>query len=185
MHPTTRSALHSRRAILASATALLAHVFSGSFVLAANSPPDKFDFLSTNGNSSCGGDFLDSIGGMPQNARLQGSCCSPMERTRYNNQIEGLRKYASISEIPPDPYDIEASLAQKLLPYYDLALTPDEQAAYDYAMANSDEQGPCCCRCWRWKVFGGLGKLLIREHSFDGPKVTDVWNLSDGCGGDG
>lgn len=185
MHATAKSARHSRRDILASAAALLAHVFSGGFAEAANSPPDKFDFLSTNGNSSCGGDFLDSIVGMPPGARLQGSCCSPMERTRYNNQIEGLKKYASISEIPPNSYDIDASLAQKLLRYYDLALTSNEQAAYDYAMANSAEQGPCCCRCWRWKVYGGLGKLLIREHGFDGPKVTEIWNLSDGCGGSG
>jgi hypothetical protein len=26
--------------------------------------------------------------------------------------------------------------------------------------------------------------LLIREHGFTGEQVTQVWNLSDGCGGD-
>lgn len=176
---------HSRRGIMA----MLATVFIGLPALrearATASTQDKFDYLSKNGNSSCGGEFLDSIAHMPATARLQGSCCSPMERTRYNEQIKGLKHYANIPEIPPDPYDLEAPLAQRLLPYYDLALTPDEQNAYDYAMANSAEKGPCCCRCWRWKVYGGLGKLLIREHCFDGLKVTDVWNLSDGCGGSG
>ena len=49
----------------------------------------------------------------------------------------------------------------------------------DLAMATSNEKGPC--RCWRWDVFGGLGKLLIREHGFT---VAQIWNLSDGCGGD-
>lgn len=174
---------HSRRSMFAFAAALLARALPGEAARAADTPSDKFEFLKANGNSSCGGDFLDSIAAMPPSARLQGSCCSPMERTRYHAQVEGLKKYATIPEVPPDPYDIEVSLAQKLMPYYDLTLTPAEQPAYDFAMANSAEQGPCCCQCWRWKFFGGLGKLLIREHGFDGPKVTEIWNLSDGCGG--
>jgi hypothetical protein len=120
---------------------------------------------------------------MPPGARLQGSCCSPMERARYEKQITGLTKYRETADIPPDPYDIDARLARKLLSYYDLALKPAEQKTYDYAMANSAEQGPCCCRCWRWKVYGGLAMLVIREHGFDGPQVTEVWNLSDACGG--
>jgi hypothetical protein len=185
MDTTICSTRHSRRHVITLAGSFLAGLLPGTFTSAADAPPDKFDFLSKNGNSSCGGDFLNSIAGMPATDWLQGSCCSPMERPRYSSQIEGLKKYAGVSDIPPDPYDIEAPLAQKLLPYYDLTLTPEEQKAYDYAMANSAEKGPCCCRRWRWKVFGGLGKLLIREHGFDGLKVTDVWNLSDGCGGGG
>ncbi|MDX8512687.1 hypothetical protein [Mesorhizobium captivum] len=59
----------------------------------------------------------------------------------------------------------------------------DEQKAYDYAMANSEEKGPCCCPCWRWKVYGGLAKYLIHEHRFTGEQIVDVWDLSDGCGG--
>lgn len=66
--------------------------------------------------------------------------------------------------------------------YYDMELTPEEQQAYDYAMQNSNEKGPCCCKCWRWYVYGGLGKYLIRNHGFSGEQVTEVWNLSDGCG---
>lgn len=173
----------SRRTVLTSAAAVLAQLILGKRADAANAPPDKFDFLSTNGNSNCTKQFLDSITTMAPGARLQGSCCSPMERTRYIKQVEGLTKYRDIADIPTDSYDIEASLAQKLLSNYDLALTPDEQKTYDYAMANSAEQGPCCCRCWRWKVYGGLAKLLIRKHGFDGKQIAEIWNLSDGCGG--
>ena len=145
---------------------------------------DRFDFLSTQGNSDCSIAFAKSIASMPITARLQGSCCSPMERQRYLKQLAGLAKYSAIPEIPSDPYDIAAGLAQKLLPYYDVALMESEQASYKYAMDHSEEKGPCCCRCWRWTVFGGLAKFLIREHHFTGEQVTEVWDLSDGCGGD-
>ena len=145
----------------------------------------KFDELSKNGNSSCSLAFKDSIDAMPDTAELQGSCCSPMDMHRYEEQVTGLQKYQNIPEIPPDPYDISAELAKKLNTYYNTELTPDQQKAYDYAMVNSDEKGPCCCRCWRWYVYGGLGKYLIKNHNFTGEQVTEVWNLSDGCGGSG
>lgn len=154
-----------------------------SEILAAGSI-EKFNFLSKSGNSSCSATFRDSILGMSDDARLQGSCCSPMSVHRYSEQVEGLKKYANIAEIPPDPYDVEAGLAKRLLAYYEAELSSDEQAAYDYAMENSDEKGPCCCRCWRWNVYGGLGKYLIKNYGFTGEQVTEVWNLSDGCGGD-
>lgn len=144
----------------------------------------KFDYLSQNGNSSCSTAFRESIPSMPDDARLRGSCCSPMSLHRYSEQVEGLKKYQRVAEIPPDPYDIEAGLAKKLMAYYDMELTPSEQTAYDYAMQNSDEKGPCCCRCWRWFVYGGLAKVLIKDYHFTGQQITDVWNLSDGCGGD-
>ncbi len=153
------------------------------------SPVDKalaarFDYLSTHGNSSCSSNFQQSIPSMPDNARLQGSCCSPMSYHRYSEQVEGLKKYKDIPEIPKDPYDIETGLAKKLMAYYDDQLTPQQQQVYDYAMQNSSEKGPCCCKCWRWYVYGGLGKYLIKNHGFTGEQVTEVWNLSDGCGGD-
>lgn len=144
----------------------------------------RFDYLSKNGNSSCSGVFKDSIASMDDNARLQGSCCSPMGLHRYSEQVDGLKNYAEIPEIPQDPYDIQAGLAKNLMSHYDDQLTPDEQKAYDYAMQNSDEKGPCCCKCWRWFVYGGLGKYLIHSYGFTGEQVTEVWNLSDGCGGD-
>ena len=144
----------------------------------------KFDYLSQNGNSSCSAAFHNSISIMADDERIQGSCCSPMSLHRYGEQVAGLGRYAHIPEIPPDPYDIEAGLAKGLMASYDLELTAEEQEAYDYAMAHSNEQGPCCCRCWRWYVYGGLAKRLIRDHQFTGEQVTEVWNLSDGCGGD-
>lgn len=174
----------SRRALVAGAASLVA--LRPVAVAAADGTLDeRFDFLHTHGNSSCSGEFLNSIATMPEGARLQGSCCAEMERTRYKSQIAGLAQFSKIADIPPDPYDIDAALARKLLSSYDLALTPEEQKAYDYAMSNSDEKGPCCCRCWRWKVYGGLAKLLIRDHNFDGKQVTEVWNFSNGCGGAG
>lgn len=149
----------------------------------------KFEYLSRNGNSSCSSTFRDSISSMLDSARLQGSCCSPMSLHRYGEQVEGLKKFKSVSgqniaEIPDDPYDIEAGLAKKLMSYYDIELTPEEQKAYDYAMEHSSEKGPCCCKCWRWNAYGGLGKYLIRNYKFTGEQVTELWNLSDGCGGD-
>jgi hypothetical protein len=177
--------IHTRRAVLGGAAFAFFQAAIGNEVLASETPDARFKFLHENGNSSCTKAFLDSISAMPSGARLQGSCCSEMELTRYLKQTKALAAYHDIAEIPPDPYDIDASLAAKLLTYYDLALKPGEQNAYDYAMANSDEKGPCCCRCWRWKVYGGLAKLLIREHGYDGKQVTEVWNLSNGCGGAG
>ena len=121
---------------------------------------------------------------MADGERLQGSCCAPMTFSRYEAQVEGLQTYRRIPEIPPDPYDIDVGLAKTLMGYYDLELTAEEQAVYDFAMTNSHEKGPCCCTCWRWYVYGGLGKYLIRTHGFTGEEVTEVWNLSDGCGGE-
>lgn len=145
----------------------------------------RFEYLSENGNSNCSREFMDSIATMPMMTRLRGSCCSPMDEHRYVEQVTGLRKYKDITLIPADPYDIPAGLAQQLLPHYSVTLTAHEQAAYDYAIEHSDEKGPCCCQCWRWHVYGGLAKYLIRGHGFTGEQIAQVWDLSDGCGGSG
>jgi hypothetical protein len=152
----------------------------------AQAPEDltaRFKHLSQHGNVECSVQFENSIASMPSDGRLQGSCCAPMDETRYRQQLEGLEKYADIAEVPPDPYDIQASLASRLMGYYDLALNKDEQAAYDYAMERSDMEGPCCCKCWRWKVYGGLGKYLIHTRHYTGQELTDLWNVGQGCGG--
>ena len=143
----------------------------------------RFQYLSQQGNVECSVQFEKSIATMPPDAKLQGSCCAPMDEARYRQQIEGLKKYADIAEVPPDPYDISAPLAHRLMGYYDLALNKEEQSAYDYAMQHSDMQGPCCCKCWRWKVYGGLGKYLIRTRHYTGQQLTDLWNVGQGCGG--
>jgi hypothetical protein len=162
-----------------------------SFVSRADTASDipeevraRFEYLSQNGNSNCSRQFMEAISNMPVTARLQGSCCGPMSLHRYSEQLDGLEAYRDIPAIPPDPYDIDAGLAAKLMSYYEADLSPSEQAAYDYAMANSAEGGPCCCECWRWAVYGGLAKHLIRNRQFSGEEIARVWDLSDGCGGD-
>lgn len=181
----TASACISRRALTIGMGHLAVRSVIGAPAQAAGPPTiaERFAHLSTHGNSNCSRAFMNSIATMSPTARLQGSCCSPMELKRYGEQIEGLKAYADQPLIPADPYDIPSGLAADLMSSYDLRLTVQEQAAYDYAMSHSDEGGPCCCRCWRWRVYGGLAKRLIREHGFTGEQVTKVWNLSDGCGG--
>lgn len=175
--------------LLATVPALLVRgPFFASYASAEEADNDaalkkQLEFLSKNGNVECSVKFEASIATMPADARLQGSCCAPMDEARYLQQIKGIRKYADISEVPPDPYDIPAGMAQKLMPYYNLHLNRREKTAYDYAMAHSDMQGPCCCKCWRWRMYGGLGKFLIREHQFTGQQLVDLWNIAQGCGG--
>ncbi|MER9020694.1 hypothetical protein [Mesorhizobium sp. M0898] len=185
----------SRICYLNRRTVVLGGAFCAAAVLSFLKGPDlamadgdadllrRFKYLSQNGNSTCSAKFTESIATMPAMSRITGSCCSPMEMKRYAEQVSGLARYRDIAMIPSDPYDIQAGIAQKMMPYYDVKLSGDEQQAYDYAMANSNEKGPCCCPCWRWKVYGGLAKFLIREHGFTGKQVVDVWDLSDGCGG--
>lgn len=144
----------------------------------------KFKLLSANGNSSCSSNFSDSIPSMPDAQRLQGSCCSPMVFSKYKDQVAGLKKYSDVVEIPSDPYDIPASLAKQLLEY-DKTITPtaDEQITLDKAVADSPEKGYCCCKCWRWYVYEGLSKYLVREKHFTSGQITDILANSDGCGG--
>ena len=177
------------RALIVAATGVLAAMVISVSPAVSAEPQDhgdlrgRFEYLSTNGNSNCSRQFMDAIPSMPAEARLEGSCCSPMDFHRYGEQIQGLKAFAEIELIPPDPYDIPAPLAARLMQLYETALTPVQQAAYDYAMQNSNEGGPCCCRCWRWAVYGGLAKHLLRDHSFGGEQVAKIWDLSDGCGG--
>ena len=66
----------------------------------------RFKHLSQHGNVECSAQFENSIATMPADARLQGSCCAPMDETRYRQQIDGLKKYSEIIEVLSDPYDI-------------------------------------------------------------------------------
>jgi hypothetical protein len=181
----------TRRIALGFIVAVLVALWCGSFSIPAFAAEgediaklkERFQVLSQHGNVECSVQFEKLIGTMGPDGRLQGSCCAPMDEARYRQQIEGLKKYADIKEVPPDPYDIPAPLAYKLMGYYDMALNKEELVAYDYAMKHSDMEGPCCCKCWRWKVYGGLGKLLIHVHHYTGQQVTDMWNVGQGCGG--
>ncbi|HLC39678.1 MAG TPA: hypothetical protein VJJ76_02240 [archaeon] len=145
---------------------------------------EKFLYLSSNGNVFCFGP--ERIYSMSDDELLQGSCCDEMVLHRYEEQIEGLKKYSHISAIPSDPYNISVNQAKELLNFdKNIVLTPLEQETYNEAMKMSDEGGPCCCMCWRWYVYEGLAKYLIREYKFNAQQVAEVWNLSDGCGGEG
>jgi hypothetical protein len=64
----------------------------------------RFEFLSQNANVECSANFEASIATMVSDARLQGSCCAPMDEARYRQQLSGLRNYSEIAEVPPDPY---------------------------------------------------------------------------------
>jgi len=142
----------------------------------------KFTSLSNAGTNFCAGpNFISSL---ESGERLQGSCCAPMDFDRYVEQVEGLKKHANISVIPSDPYDIPVYLAKELLDYdKTYVLTADQQAIYDNAMKMSDEQGPCCCKCWRWTAFEGQTKYLIKNLDFTEKQIAEVWDLEDGCGG--
>ncbi|MDP3765255.1 MAG: hypothetical protein Q8R04_01975, partial [Nanoarchaeota archaeon] len=123
----------------------------------------KFALLSAAKTNFCAGPSF--ISQKSDDEMLQGSCCSKMDFHRYSEQVEGLKKYSNIKQIPSDPYDISVPLAKKLLNYKDtIQLNPEQQTIYDEAMKLSDEKGPCCCVCWRWHAFEGLAKYLITEH---------------------
>lgn len=147
---------------------------------------EKFEYLTEQRSNVCARITSEELASYSDDARLQGSCCSSMDLHRYQEQIEGLKKYSNTSQIPNDPYDIPVTLAKELLGYKDsIMLTLEQQKVYDGAMKLSDEGGPCCCRCWRWDAFEGLAKYLIMQHNFTAEQVAEIWDLEDGCGGEG
>lgn len=154
-------------------------------VAAASAVEQRFAELSRASSNQCGlqAEALDT---MAANGRLQGSCCSQMDLHRYREQVQGLRRYRDVPEIPRDPYDIPISLAKRLFAYQRaIKLTAAEQATYDRAFKVSGDHGPCCCRCWRWTAFEGQAKFLITRRNFSAKQIAAVWLLEDGCGGGG
>jgi hypothetical protein len=149
---------------------------------------EKFTFLAGKSGqrsiaSSCGLQPV-AVEAMADDGRIQGSCCSAMDLAHYQEQIQDLKKYANIPQIPTDPYDIPVSLAKQNFGYQqNIQLTAAQQATYDEGMKMSHDHAPCCCHCWRWIANEGLAKYLITEHNFDAAQITDVMNLVDGCGG--
>ncbi len=116
--------------------------------------------------------------------RLQGSCCFPMKFARYAEQVIGLRQFAGTPLVPPDPYDVDVSLARELIQFdHKIVLTPAEQRIYDEAVPLSVTHGPCCCRCWRWTAFRGQAKELIAHRGWSARAIARLWGLEEGCGG--
>jgi len=125
-------------------------------------------------------DLLD----MASSTRLQGSCCFPMNFAAYRAQVDGLTPYAAVHQIPRDPYDVSAALAQRLLAYRDaIRLSSSQTAEHERAMRMTPEKGPCCCHCWRWEAFRGMSDYLIARRHWNAAQVAHVISLVDGCGG--
>lgn len=152
----------------------------------------KFAELGKANTNVCGGSQY--VYSMDNDARLQGSCCSPMEFHMYKEQVGGLKdikeKYSYLGNdlrlISDDPYDIPVSLAEELLEYQKrIKLTPEQQLIYDEAVKLSHEGGPCCCKCWRWYAFDGQAKKLITDYGFNSEQIAELWDIEDGCGGSG
>lgn len=155
------------------------------YALASAGTEEKFNYLSKQTSSSCGLQ-RETVLSYGDDSSIQGSCCSAMDIHRYQEQVEGLKKYSEYSVVPQDPYDIPVILAKELFDYQEnIVLTADQQTIYDEAMNMSHEGGPCCCRCWRWTAFEGQAKKLITEYNFTSEQIAEVWDLEDGCGGEG
>lgn len=143
----------------------------------------RFALLAAQHSNYCSLD-PDTVMGYPDDRHMQGACCNPMDPDKYRQQVDGLKRYAYIPEVPQDPYDIEAGLAKQLLGYDDtITLDPHDQATYDAAMAMAEDGGPCCCQCWRWYMTEGLAKFLITEHDIPAADVAEIVDLTNGCGG--
>ncbi|OGY49532.1 MAG: hypothetical protein A3D39_00260 [Candidatus Buchananbacteria bacterium RIFCSPHIGHO2_02_FULL_39_17] len=152
---------------------------------AAAGSVERYNYLSVQRSSSCGLQPA-TVDMYSDEQNIQGSCCSKMDLHRYQEQVEGLKKYSEIDVIPKDPYDISAALAKRLFGYQqNITLTSTQQAIYDQAVELSDEGGPCCCKCWRWYAFEGQAKYLVTEYGWGAEEIAELWDLQDGCGGSG
>jgi hypothetical protein len=147
--------------------------------------PARFAVLSEARSNQCGLQ-ADSIDSIAEDGFLEGACCGPMDYHRYREQVEGLKQYSAEPVIPRDPYDIPVDLAKRLISHQRaIEIGAEQQAVYDQAVRLSDEHGPCCCRCWRWTAFEGQAKYLIIRRRFTSKQIAEVWDLEDGCGGEG
>jgi hypothetical protein len=158
---------------------------TASVAMAHAAPGTKaeFTYLAAQTSNNCSLQPA-AVKSYPDNVRIQGSCCSPMDWDHYREQVRDLRRYHAIAAIPPDPYDVSAALAKKLFAYGDaIHLTQAQQRVYRRAMSITPEKGPCCCKCWRWHAFAGLSKYLIARKHFSVQEVASVIALVDGCGG--
>jgi hypothetical protein len=169
-------------------TIAAAVAIAGSATVAAAQPPAqgspaaRFAYLSKQTSNRCTLTGA-AVMHMQSSARLQGSCCFPMDRAAYDNQIGRLARYERLAVVPKDPYDIPVSLAQRLLGYQSLRLTRTQQRIYNAAVPLSTTRGPCCCRCWRAEAFAGQAKFLIARESFSARQIGALWSAEEGCGG--
>ncbi len=122
--------------------------------------------------------------GYPDDQPIQGSCCNAMDMAKYQHQVDGLKPYGNIAEIPADPYNIRAGLAKTLLGYErNIALSGTDKVTFDAAMQMTTDKGPCCCHCWRWNTTEGLDKRLVTVRHMGAAEVARITDLVNGCGG--
>ena len=155
----------------------------------------EFNYLSQQSSNACVwsgvnlGDetaYVNWVNGLPDNNYIQGACCTPMDFTPdYSSQIPGLTSYASISLIPPDPYNVLAHTAKADIANVNLGLSASQQATLNTAASGTNDGGWCCCQCWAYYAHEGLAKALITQYGYDAQQVVTVINLEDCCGGPG
>ena len=157
----------------------------------AQSSPEfaQFTALSHDTTDQCAylGDkaaIYNSVSSQPNSAYFQGSCCSPMVWSHYQQQIAGLKNYSNISAIPQDPYNVSVAQVKQLLGYYDnITLNQSQNATFNQAAPLTQDKSWCCCQCWAWYAHAGLAKYLIKYHNFNVSQIVQVTNLEDCCGG--
>ena len=158
-------------------------------LLASTNMPFRFGTLNQLHTDSCANlgnkpAIYAAMAKLPKGSYLQGSCCSPMDFAHYQRQIAALKAYASIPQIPADPYNVAASLASSMLQDdQTISLTPTQQATYNQASALTDDRSWCCCQCWAWYAHSGLAKYLITARQYSVVQLVAVTNLEDCCGG--
>jgi hypothetical protein len=115
---------------------------------------------------------------------MGGQCCGAVYSvTMVNKQIDGLKKFSFIPNVPPNPYNISVQQVKKMLAYdRNTSLTSEQQKILEQAAKLSEDGGPCCCRCWHWYFNEGVAKELITTYNFDAEQVAEFYNLSDTCG---
>lgn len=115
---------------------------------------------------------------------LGGQCCGAlMNTTKYHKQLEQLKQYSNIPDVPLDPYKTPVDVAKKWIDYDNkTTLNTSERVVYNQAMKTSEEGGPCCCKCWHYYVNEGIAKKMIRDYGYSAQQVADFWDVSDICG---
>jgi len=114
---------------------------------------------------------------------MGGQCCSALMDTKERHKnLEKLRAYKSMPDIPLDPMHTPVEMAKMWIDYdKNTALTPAEQKIYDDAYAISKEK-PCCCKCWHYYANEGIAKRMIKDGVFNAQEIAAYWDASDICG---
>ncbi len=175
--------------IIAIAASVL--VFSGTKTASAQSSPAlaQFTALSHATTDQCANlgnqaAIYSSINSMANDTYFQGSCCSPMVYSHYEEQITGLKNYSNISAIPQDPYNVSLRQVKQMLGYYtNITLNQSQNATFNQAASRTNDGSWCCCQCWAWYAHAGLAKYMITHYNYNVSQVVALINLEDCCGG--